>query len=263
MPAEENAISILSYLVNAYQVAPALAPPLESDSPVAKTMTCFARHGKDVPSWMSKALRNGDMRALHRGVAHSPYAIMQQTSKTPTILQAGEKVNVVPPSARANFNHRLAIGTSLSELNASVWRAIEPTVEELKKRVAFELSIDWHDAEEASAVSSPDSPAWSALASAERAVLPDVVVTPFSIYGYTDVRRYASLSRNIYRHAPARPGSRLGPHGTDERTHVDGFIDAILVYIGTAPDLCVGEEEKLTLSSEFVLAMEQLSDEGM
>jgi Gly-Xaa carboxypeptidase len=232
MPASENAISLLARLASAYHAASPLRPRSDASSPIIQQAICTARHGKDVPKRLKRAVDRGDLRALSRHVATGQWGILQLTTKAWTIMRAGSKVNVVPPAAHANFNHRLGLGTTLDQLNASVWSTLGPLARDLGLRSGTNLTVSWDNTEEASALSSIDSPAWRALGIAERTILPGMIMTPFFMPGYTDVRRYAALSHNIYRHAPSRPNLRFGAHGTNERVHADSLIQAIQVYIG-------------------------------
>lgn len=78
-------------------------PHLERASPIWGYLTCLARHGDDdqVPSWIKKSIfsKRPDMSFIAREFAKTSAAnrYLVQTSKAPTIFNAGLKVYELNP----------------------------------------------------------------------------------------------------------------------------------------------------------------------
>lgn len=137
-----------------------------------------------------------------------------RNSTTPTVLQAGYKVNVVPGSATAEIDVRTLPGT-VDELLASVDAALGPHV-----RREFTNHQE--------PVQAPvDSPAFDAMAAALRAEDPEAVVVPYCMGGGTDAKAFSRLGIACYGFAPLfLPEGydyRAMPHGVDERVPVEGL----------------------------------------
>ena len=248
-PAPRNANGILAALATAYDDSTAFAPELHHGDPLVQFASCLAAHA-NAPRSFKKAVRSRDWPALRRFfVSDVAAVILATTTKALTILKSGsEKVNVVPPAAYANVNHRLAVGASVDDLVHSILGAVTPTARRLDVELhAFgkklldgksgHVTLSLHDVEEASAISSSTSPGYNALASAFRTIWPDTIVSPFVLGGYTDVRRYANLSSTIIRTAPNGLNERLNAHGPDERVTVKSLVEATAVYVELILDL--------------------------
>jgi acetylornithine deacetylase/succinyl-diaminopimelate desuccinylase-like protein len=140
-----------------------------------------------------------------------------RNSATPTVLRAGEKVDVVPSDGSALLHVRTLPGTP-DEVLATVDSLLAPGVR-------IEL-IAPHEP-----VSAPvDSPWFHAMAAALRAEHPDAVVLPYCLGGGTDAKNFAPLGIDCYGFAPLRlpldPAEydyRVMAHGVDERVPIDGL----------------------------------------
>jgi acetylornithine deacetylase/succinyl-diaminopimelate desuccinylase-like protein len=137
-----------------------------------------------------------------------------RNSTTPTVLDAGYKVNVVPGSATAELDVRTLPGTA-EELLATIDELLGPDV-------TREFIQD------ARPVQAPiDSPWFSAMADALRAEDPEAVVVPYCMGGGTDAKAFSRLGIDCYGFAPLAipPGFdyRAMAHGVDERVPVEGL----------------------------------------
>jgi acetylornithine deacetylase/succinyl-diaminopimelate desuccinylase-like protein len=140
-----------------------------------------------------------------------------RNSVTPTVLQAGYKVNVIPASAHAQLDIRFLPGTA-DELLATVDSLLAPGV--TRSFIAY-----------TEPVSAPiDSPWFAAMASALRAEDPGAVVVPYCMGGGTDSKEFSKLGIAGYGFAPlllpTNPDEydyRLMAHGVDERVPVEGL----------------------------------------
>ncbi|MFD1145613.1 M20/M25/M40 family metallo-hydrolase [Saccharothrix hoggarensis] len=137
-----------------------------------------------------------------------------RNSTTPTVLQAGYKVNVIPGTATAEVDVRTLPGT-VDELLAAIDAALGPDVR--REFIANEPPVQ----------APIDSPWFDAMAAALRAEDPDAVVVPYCMGGGTDAKAFSRLGIDCYGFSPLSipPGYdyRAMPHGVDERVPVEGL----------------------------------------
>lgn len=140
---------------------------------------------------------------------------MLRNTASPTMLEAGKKVNVIPSSARARVDGRILPGQSVEEFLAEVQHVVGPDV---KINV-----FDHHDG----TVFSEKTPLYDTIVRVLRERDPDGVPVPYMIPGFTDSFAYARLGAVCYGFSPVRLGPELNftrmYHGHDERIPVDGF----------------------------------------
>jgi carboxypeptidase PM20D1 len=146
-----------------------------------------------------------------------------RTTTALTVLEAGQKDNVLPSRARAVVNFRILPGDSVEGVLAHVRETVDDPAVQVRA-VGF--------SSEPSPVSATDTPAWGGLSRAVRQVFPDAVVAPYLVVGATDARHFAGLSDAVYRFAPLRLAREdlARMHGTDERVSVAGHADAVRFY---------------------------------
>jgi acetylornithine deacetylase/succinyl-diaminopimelate desuccinylase-like protein len=137
-----------------------------------------------------------------------------RNSTTPTMLEAGYKVNVIPSAARAQVDIRVLPGTE-EELLATLDTLLGPDVE--REFVANQR-----------AVAAPvDSPWFDAMAAALRSQDSEAVVVPYCMGGGTDAKAFSALGIECYGFAPLwLPEGfpyRTMAHGVDERVPVEGL----------------------------------------
>lgn len=137
-----------------------------------------------------------------------------RNSTTPTVLDAGYKVNVIPGVAQAQVDTRVLPGTAEPML-AEVDRLLGPAVsrEFLANQPPVQAPVD--------------SPWFAAMAAAIEAEDPDGVVVPFCMGGGTDAKAFATLGIDCYGFAPLWLPENfdhgLMAHGVDERVPVAGL----------------------------------------
>jgi acetylornithine deacetylase/succinyl-diaminopimelate desuccinylase-like protein len=137
-----------------------------------------------------------------------------RNSTTPTVLEAGYKVNVIPGVAHAQIDTRVLPGTQ-DDLLAEVDRLLGPEVtrEFLTDQPPVQAPVD--------------SPWFTAMADALAAEDPGAVVVPFCMGGGTDAKAFAGLGIDCYGFAPLWVPEdfdhRLMAHGVDERVPVEGL----------------------------------------
>lgn len=137
-----------------------------------------------------------------------------RNSTTPTMLDAGYKVNVIPSIARAQVDTRVLPGTE-DELLAEIDALLGPGVE--REFVAHQQPVQ----------APVDSPWFAAMAEALRSEDPQAVVVPYCMGGGTDAKAFTPLGIDCYGFAPLwLPEGfpyRAMAHGVDERVPVEGL----------------------------------------
>lgn len=148
---------------------------------------------------------------------------MLRTTTALTVVNAGNKDNVLPGVAEATVNFRLLPG----DTRASV-------VEHVKSKVGsdrFEL-IALPGGAEPSPVSPTQSSSYQLINKTVREVFPGTLVSPGLMIGATDSRHFQAVSDHIYRFSPvrAKPEDLSRFHGTNERMSVANYGELIRFY---------------------------------
>ncbi|TVT54952.1 M20/M25/M40 family metallo-hydrolase [Amycolatopsis rhizosphaerae] len=137
-----------------------------------------------------------------------------RNSTTPTMLEAGYKVNVIPSVARAQVDTRVLPGTE-DALFAELDRLLGPGVD--REFVAHQHPVQ----------APVDSPWFTAMEQALVAEDPQAVVVPYCLGGGTDAKAFTPLGIDCYGFAPLwLPEGfpyRAMAHGVDERVPLDGL----------------------------------------
>ena len=220
MPPRATSIGILSRAVNRLQENP-LPGGLRG-----ATRDLFAYVGPEMPLGQRLAFANlwlfGPLVERQLAAAPTTDATLRTTT-APTIFQGGIKENVLPSRARAVVNFRILPGDSV----AGVLEHVRRTVDDPRVQLRTVGRAD-----DASPISSIDSPSWTMLQRTIRQVFPEAVVAPYLTVGGTDARHFRSLSPNVYRFLPVRtsPEDPAMLHGTDERISIEDYANAVRFY---------------------------------
>jgi len=148
---------------------------------------------------------------------------MMRTTTALTIVNAGNKENVLPGKAEAVVNFRILPGDTSESVIAHVKRAIaDPRIEVQPISAAAE----------ASSVSSSTADAYRLIERTVREVFPDSLVAPGLVLAGTDSRHFESIAEQTYRFMPIRFKSEdlTRVHGTDERISIDQLADMVRFY---------------------------------
>ena len=146
-----------------------------------------------------------------------------QTSLSPTLLRAGIKENVLPPSARATLNLRIHPRDSIASVAEHVRNAVADEQIQVKVMPA---------GREPSAVSDVNGAAYKAFADVIRQSFSNTLVSPNLTVGGTDSRYYEPLTDNVFRFSPLLMERDDLPrmHGTNERVAIDTLANASGFY---------------------------------
>ncbi len=152
-------------------------------------------------------------------------AAMMRTTTAPTMLQAGEKDNVLPITAEAWVNFRIHPRDSIESVVAHVRDAVAGT--------GVEVELTEEFASEPSPVSPTDGDGFRTLARSIREVFPGTIVAPYLVMAGTDARHMNEYATQVYRFSPLKMASddmqRI--HGTNERVREDSMIAGVRFYV--------------------------------
>lgn len=149
---------------------------------------------------------------------------MIRTTTAPTILKAGIKTNVIPPTALASVNFRLHPRDTPQSVRNHVIEAIDD------ERVT--VTMQGSHQRMASEVSSTTSDGYKIIDSVARQFFGDIVVVPGLTVGGTDSKHYSKVADDSYRfqYMLVGPEDISGFHGTNERVSIDNLVKGTGAY---------------------------------
>ncbi|MBW2273132.1 MAG: M20 family peptidase [Deltaproteobacteria bacterium] len=217
-PPRHTAIGKLASALHRLEAEPM---PARLSGPIREMFAAVAPEMSGVQGWVMRNLWLTEPLVLRSMRGDSTSDAMVRTTTAITIFDAGVKENVLPQEAVATVNFRLLPGDSPEEVLAHIERTIddpEITIEERPWRLAPEPART-------------DTRGFDVIRRAVHSVHPDAVVVPGLVTGATDTLHYADLSDDIYRFLGARLSMDevSGFHGTNERTRLEAFADAIRI----------------------------------
>jgi carboxypeptidase PM20D1 len=147
---------------------------------------------------------------------------MLRTTTALTIVQAGNKDNVIPGQAEAVVNFRIMPGETRQSVLQHVREKVGPGIELRELPGAVDPT----------GVSPTTAPSYQVLNRTLRSLFPDVVVTPALYVAGSDSHHFTGLTDNIYRFSPVRvtPADLPRLHGTDERIAVANLGELVRFY---------------------------------
>ena len=183
---------------------------------VAPEMTGFNRFAL-TNLWLLGPLVQGQ---LEKGASTNA---MLRTTTALTIVNAGNKDNVLPGMAEATVNFRLLPGDTREGIMQHVKNAAASD--------KFEL-IALPGSAEPSPVSPTTSASYQLINRTLRSLFPDVIVAPGLMIAATDSRHFSPISDHIYRFSPvrAKPEDLARFHGTNERMGTSNLTELVRFY---------------------------------
>ncbi|NIJ36980.1 carboxypeptidase PM20D1 [Sphingopyxis panaciterrae] len=220
MPPAETGVTTLARAVLAITEK---AFPIEMRGPGAAMIDVLAeRKGGTTKMAVANQWLFGSL--LKRQAGSSPTsAAAFHTTIAPTMLEGSPKENVLPQSANALINYRIAPWNSSADVMARAKAAVGDAP----------VDLAWvKPPNEPSRVSSTESPGWKYIAAAARADAPDAVLSPFLVVAATDSRSMEPISDDVYRFMPMHFTLKETAmiHGTNEHMAVDSFRRMIDFY---------------------------------
>jgi len=149
--------------------------------------------------------------------ANAQYNAMIRNTVTPTMLKAGQKINVIPSAAQAAFDCRLLPGTSGDAFFTHLKDVIGDPEIELTPLPEFESTPI--------PPSPVDNELYTAIARVAERKDPGSVVTPFLITGATDSRFFREIGVPCYDFSPFRlhQEDHQLVHGHNERISLENL----------------------------------------
>ena len=145
-----------------------------------------------------------------------------RTTTAPTIIEGGEKVNILPQRASAIVNYRLHPRNSVEGVKARAERQINDP----------KITVELAGGVKPSPNSARDAEGFIKVSESVAAIFGNVPIAPSLTIGGTDTRHFTAISDNNYRFMPftfeTTDIKRL--HGTNERVPVDDLVRATLWY---------------------------------
>lgn len=188
-------------------------PMFAAIAPAARGLLGFAyRHPRLLGPLLLVALDRGSREA----------SALVRTTRVVTRLRGAAADNVLPESATARVNVRIAVGSSLEREVARIRRAIRD------RRVTVAVA---HGGEP-SPVSPAEGAAWELLVDALAASHPGAVAVPYAMMGASDGRFMTTVSDHVYRFTPFELSARelAGLHAIDESIRVSAWLRGIRFY---------------------------------
>lgn len=171
--------------------------------------------------------KNGDRAfeklALDEGMKSLLYAMLHNTA-TPTKLNAGSKINVIPSVAEAQVDSRILPGETA-----------ETFLRELRTVLDDSYEIEFHQPTTTGIEADPQSPLYDTMVRALKRHDTEAIVIPDLVVGATDARHVTKLGTKVYGFSPmfddASEMERV--HGDDERISVKnvGFGTQVLYEV--------------------------------
>jgi carboxypeptidase PM20D1 len=146
-----------------------------------------------------------------------------RTTTALTVINGGNKSNVLPGRAEALVNFRILPGDSV----ASVERHARDVIADPSIAIA-----QFGEGREPSPVSPSKSSAYGLINRTIRETMPGTIVAPSLVIAATDSRYMSGLSANVYRFEPIRASTEdLGRfHGTNERVSIANYAELIQFF---------------------------------
>jgi acetylornithine deacetylase/succinyl-diaminopimelate desuccinylase-like protein len=157
------------------------------------------------------------------------------TTIAPTIMRAGEKINMIPDRVELDVDIRTLPGWGTEDVRSLLVEAMGDLADDVD--IAF-LS------EDASTSSPIDTPLWDALQRVSTLFYPDASTVPFLTVGATDAKFHRELGSVAYGfglHSPVIGFEQYGTmfHGIDERVDVESLRLSTEMWIALAHDFLV------------------------
>lgn len=158
-------------------------------------------------------------------MAESPAsAALLHTTIAPTMLQGSPKENVLPQSANALINYRIAPWDSSAKVLESARNAI--------KGLPVTVDFTQRTPGEPSPVSSATSLGWQMIVASAQVGYPGTVASPYLVVAGTDSKHMAPVSDDVYRFAAislATSETKM-VHGTNEHMTLKNLESLIAFY---------------------------------
>ncbi|HLP19311.1 MAG TPA: peptidase dimerization domain-containing protein, partial [Chitinophagales bacterium] len=145
-----------------------------------------------------------------------------RTTQVTTVMNAGQKENVIPSLVSAKVNYRILNDETAAQVLERARTIINDTLVKIVPGEVYEPSRN----------SSSATYGFKLIQQTSAQVFPDAIVAPFLMLGSTDSKHFQQITDNTYRFLPVRMnGDLLGTiHGINERVGVKDYMESIAFY---------------------------------
>jgi carboxypeptidase PM20D1 len=167
--------------------------------------------------WLTEPLVRSQLEKLP-----STNAVMRTTTAL-TVINGGNKSNVLPGRAEALVNFRILPGDSVASVESHARTVIaDPSI----------AVAQFGEGREPTAVSPSNGKAFDLIDRTIRETMSDAIVAPSLVIAGTDSRFMSDLSANVYRFEPIRAGADdlARFHGTNERVSIVNYAELIQFF---------------------------------
>ncbi len=228
MPREDNPVTRLAFLINKFthkkyplKVTPSVKKMIEA---MASSRNAIV--GTVIKQLMNPLLSNVLIRfAIKDAGTSAGFRAMLHNTVCPTVFHAGQKTNVIPSEAVAEFDFRVLPPYDPEEFYSETVKEIGPgfEIEVLDKKAGTESPVD-HE-----------------LAHLIRKTMnrhkPDAMVVPFLIPGVTDGVFFRPRGMVVYGFTPVLPLDDISlTHGHDERISIESLEFSLKVGLEVVLD---------------------------
>lgn len=146
---------------------------------------------------------------------------LTRTTVAVTLVSGGSADNVLPSSASATLNVRVAPGDSVAAVEAR-----------LRRVLGSGFQVETVEPSEPSPISPVEGAQFDAVVDAIRCSYPEAIVSPYVMLQATDSRFFHEFTDHVYRFGPVylTAKQREGLHGLDEYVTVDSLHRGITFY---------------------------------
>lgn len=221
MPEKETAIDVLASAVSRLKNKPF---PATLSGPIEGFMNNL---GPEMPFINKMVFANKNLfKSIITGIYEKTASgnALVRTTTSPTIFKSGVKENIIPQTANASVNFRIAPGMSVNEVIFYVKETINDDRVTMKTG-GFKS--------EASKVSSTESFGYETIKKTISQTNPDALISPYLVVGATDSRFFEPISENIYRFSAFKITKEniKSFHGLNERIPVAEFENMVRFYV--------------------------------
>ncbi|HUQ47325.1 MAG TPA: M20/M25/M40 family metallo-hydrolase [Gemmatimonadaceae bacterium] len=221
-PAPESAVNRLIRALarlQTYEFAPRVLPAVAAYmAAVAPSMEARWNDGFNNPA----KIISDRSTLMELQIEHAAFAALLRNTCSITMLQASNKINVIPPEAQAQVDCRLLPDQDHAVFLREFTAVLNDANIKIDTVVAF-----------SAAVSSTDTPLYKAMTDAIRRSWPSATIAPAVQTGFTDSHWFRDLGIASYGFAPfvIPVAEESGTHGNNERISIENIRKGTAVML--------------------------------
>jgi acetylornithine deacetylase/succinyl-diaminopimelate desuccinylase-like protein len=157
---------------------------------------------------------------------------MLHNTATPTMLRAGQKVNVIPSSAEALVDGRIVPGQHPEQFLREVVEVVGPAIDVQVEEFAPPLEAE------------PKGPLYETIEQVLGEIEPEAILLPLMVCGATDAKHLEPLGITTYGFCPMRDEGTISPlqlaHSHNERISLENLRFGLQVLYEVVKRFCTG-----------------------